>query len=111
MPHLENTSRRLEHVQPTVCGRRLKTQRLDLFLGLAVVLLIGVVTFVTNGAAGLLYVGWAWAFARLAVFLWQKKSRAAKVAAVLLVPVILLGHLLLPRETRRAIRRIDKPQA
>lgn len=88
----------------------MKTQRLDLFLGLAVLLLIAVGAFVTNGATGLLYVAWAWAHAALALFLWQKRSRAAKVLAVLLVPAILLTALFLPREFRRAIRSIDEPQ-
>jgi hypothetical protein len=85
----------------------MKMLSLEFVIGLNLVILIAVVTFIARGFDGVLYVAMLWGVGCLVLFLWEKKSRAAKVLAVILMPAVLLTYLL-PRKLKRAIQHIEK---
>lgn len=85
----------------------MKMLSLEFVIGLNLVLLIAVVTFIARGLDGVLYVAMLWGVGCLVLFLWEKNSRAAKVLAVILMPALLLTYLL-PRKLKRAIQHIEK---
>lgn len=86
----------------------MRTVRFDGVLGLAVVSAFAFIVHEAGGAEGLLRLAVLFASGALALVLWKRPSRTANVVAVVLAPAILLTYLL-PKNLRRAIKDLEKP--
>ncbi len=79
----------------------MKTQQLDVLIGLMVVAFGALLIWLAFGLPALMWVVMACVLGSLVLYLWSRESRWARGLAILLMPAILLTYLV-PKNTRTA---------